>query len=743
MGRARGGQVWRDWLTVYGATLVAQVVQGVRSLAVAGLLGPQQFGLWKSLQLILFYSSWTDLGARRAVGRQIPFLRGAGQASASMGAQQAAWLLTLVPTILVALVLLFANHFTDDTTLARGLMVFAPVLLTTRVLIYLFEIANAEKAFSVRARGMVWLALLDGALAPLASWWGDVWLFMWSVTLVNTVISVYLARGLSFSARLAWSVPDLRQTMAIGLPITASAFAFDLIRTVDRSVIVALLGTEAVGYYGLAMVLFEVTSAVPFLFGQVLLPHLVERFGKDGDSDAVFRAAEDVIRIVSAILPVFLLVGWLLLPTATVWVLPAYVPGVDAARVLLCATVFLTVHAIASVVLVALRHLGVLVVLNGAGIVIGGGLSLAAAHAGFGITGVATAMLLTYWLIAAGSFLLAGTACRRSWLKLIGTYAWIHVPMAAAAGAGLLLEQVTLTRGLPTMLALLGAVGVPLNVVMAWLMCRAAVKAEASKPTDKARVFGPAGTLVADDLVAPYVVGPQADVEEADWRFLVPFDRESRVLWLGSRRPQSLTLTTPYRVLVLDNPAASTDAARGRVNARIKIRSDHLPFRSGSFNIVTVDLPLERWDGESLPDCLAEIRRILVPGGVLHLAVAGWSVQAGLSLADWRRWLPVPFEVFRARSRLRLLLRALEQRGFDCVRCYARLPSHVVPRYLFSCDDARSLEFLLSRFPTSAQPNAGMLPRLFRVGFWVLRRFQISLAPVMPGVSVVARGARS
>jgi O-antigen/teichoic acid export membrane protein/SAM-dependent methyltransferase len=743
MSGERSGQVWRDWLTVYGATLVAQAVQGVRSLAVAGLLGPQQFGLWKSLQLILFYSSWTDLGARRAVGRQIPFLRGAGQASASVGAQQAAWLLTLIPTVMVALALLFADHFTGDVTLARGLMVFAPVLLTTRVLVYLFEIANAEKAFAVRARGVIWLALLDGALAPLASWWGGVWLFMWSVTLVNAVITVYLARGLSFSARLAWSMPDLRQTMAIGLPITASAFAFDLLKTLDRTVIVALMGTESVGYYGLAMVLFEITSAVPLLFGQVLLPHLVERFGKDGDSDAVFRAAERIIRIVSAFLPVFLLVGWLLLPTATVWVLPAYVPGVEAARVLLWATVFLTVHAIASVVLVALRHLGVLVVLNGAGIVIGGGLCLVAAHAGFGITGVATAMVLTYGLIAAGTFVLAGTACQRSRLELIGTYAWIHVPMAFGVGAGLLLEQVTLSRGLPTMLVLLGTVGVPLNVVVGWLSYRAAVKPETDKPTEQSSVFGPGSTLVVDDLVAPYVVGPQADVEEADWRFLVPFDRESRVLWLGSRRPQSLTLMTPYRLLVLDNAAASTDAARGRVNAQIKMMSDHLPFRSGSLNIVTVDLPLERWRGESLSDCLAEIRRILVPGGVLHLAVAGWSVQAGVSLTDWRRWLPVPFEVLRARSRLRLLLRALEQRGFDCVRCYARLPSHVVPRYLFSCDDARSLAFLLSRFPTSVQPNAGMLPRLFRVGFWVLRRFRISLAPFMPGVSVVARGARS
>ncbi len=73
--RRRASQVWRDWLTLYGAMLGAQVISGVRSLAVAALLGPQQFGLWKSLQLALAYSAWSDCGALRGLGRQVPLGR--------------------------------------------------------------------------------------------------------------------------------------------------------------------------------------------------------------------------------------------------------------------------------------------------------------------------------------------------------------------------------------------------------------------------------------------------------------------------------------------------------------------------------------------------------------------------------------------------------------------------------------------------------------------------------------------
>src|SRR3990172_8232385 len=147
MSTRPGSKVWRDWLTVYGATLFAQAISGVRSLAVAALLGPQQFGLWKSLQLGLSYSAWSDFGALRGLGRQVPLLRGEGRMAEVEAVQRAAWTLLTVFTTAVAAALMGAGAWTSDATLGRGLMAMALVVLTTRILFYFFELATAQKAF--------------------------------------------------------------------------------------------------------------------------------------------------------------------------------------------------------------------------------------------------------------------------------------------------------------------------------------------------------------------------------------------------------------------------------------------------------------------------------------------------------------------------------------------------------------------------------------------------------------------
>ncbi len=419
MSRERGGQVWRDWFTLYGATLASQVVQGARSLAVAGLLGPQQFGLWKSLQLLLAYTKWSDLGALRGIAREVPLLRGAGRVEDAARAREAAWVLTLLPTAVITVLLVAVGARLQNVALGRGLMVFAPVLLSTRVLFYLFELANAEKAFERKSRAMVALALLDGLLAPLASWWGGVFWFMGSVALANVVVSAYLGRALRVSWRLSADLVQLRTLVAVGLPLAFSGMAFDILKTVDRFVLAFLLGTEAVGLYGLAMIVFDLTVMLPAIFGQVLLPHVVERFGKDNDGRVLFADVDRVVRVLAGVLPFALALGYILLPPATRLLLPAYAPGVPAAQILLWATFFVSIHTLSLVILVTLRRLRALIVINTLAVLLAAALCAVAVAAGFGITGVAAAMVAAYALSAVGEYVVAGLACGQATAALL------------------------------------------------------------------------------------------------------------------------------------------------------------------------------------------------------------------------------------------------------------------------------------------------------------------------------------
>jgi len=445
MSRQRSGQVWHDWSKLYGATLAGQAISGVRTLVVAGLLGPQQFGLWKSLQLVLSYSTWSDLGALRGLGRQVPLLRGEGRLAEAERVQRTAWTQLLGLTAAVTLALLAAGAWSSDSVLGSGLLFVAPVVLSTRVLFFFFELTNAQRAFGLKSRAVSILAVTDGLLAPLASWVGGVWLFMCSITATNVVVIGYLAVKLSFPWRLSWRLSDMTALSLVGFPIVIAGFVFELLRTVDRFVIVTFLGTEAVGYYGLAMIVFEMAVTVPVLFGQVMLPHMAEQFGRQGESTRLFDEAERVIVTVNRFLPFLLAVGWLILPSATRVLLPAYAPGTPAARILLWAPVFVTVPSIVSVVLITLRRCDVLILLHGAALVVAGLLCFGAVTAGFGVTGVAAAMVIAYGASAVSTFLVAGHLCRRGVTPLLRKLARVYQPVIIALAGAIVMEHGILT----------------------------------------------------------------------------------------------------------------------------------------------------------------------------------------------------------------------------------------------------------------------------------------------------------
>lgn len=98
-----------------------------------------------------------------------------------------------------------------------------------------------------------------------------------------------------------------------------------------------------------------------------------------------------------------------------------------------------------------------------------------------------------------------------------------------------------------------------------------------------------------------------------------------------------------------------------RAGARVEFRNaplESLPYPDASFDVVTISLALHHLPDELRPRCLAELRRVLVPGGRL-LAV---DVDRPESALDWLR----PISLLHAASKYRLSheLPALERAGF-------------------------------------------------------------------------------
>lgn len=483
--RQGSSQVWRDWFTLYGSVLVSQSVGIARSLAVARFLGPEAFGLWKLLQLIASYTRWADLGAVAGMTRQVPVFRGEGRASGGLAVQQAAWAMTVLPTAIVALGLVVAGIWTGDGPLGPALIAFASLLVSMRLLTYFDELAGSQKLFHLRSRATLGLALVDGVLAPIAAWYGGLVWFVCSISLTNALVASFLAVRQRVSLRISWNTPAIRALILVGGPMAVTRLLFELLNTADRTVIGAMLGAKAVGFYGLAMVVRDMAIMVPIVCSQVLLPHVAERFGRDRDPRALFDQIEHVTKIVTRLLPVPLGLLWFVLPGVAAWILPAYVPGVGAAQVLSWATLFFAIHSTASVVLVSLGRVTLLTIVHGGGALLGAALCAAAASAGLELVGVAWAMVATYAALAATVLVLAAMLCGRSASYGVGAFISLCAPGVCVL-AGVRLFGETLTRA--GTLATAGVLGVALALAVAllWPTVARELRASGASPEPKA-----------------------------------------------------------------------------------------------------------------------------------------------------------------------------------------------------------------------------------------------------------------
>jgi O-antigen/teichoic acid export membrane protein len=126
----------------------------------------------------------------------------------------------------------------------------------------------------------------------------------------------------------------IHESMKSGILISASGFIISLVTSVDRLMISTFLGTTNLGYFGLSLMLISVVSLIPAMASQVLYPRINFEFGQSHKNIA--ELSNYVLKppiILSLILPFLIGPIIFILPSLINFFLPAYIPGISAAKI--------------------------------------------------------------------------------------------------------------------------------------------------------------------------------------------------------------------------------------------------------------------------------------------------------------------------------------------------------------------------------------------------------------------------
>jgi len=377
-------------------------LQLVRGVLLASLLTPAEFGVVAVVGIVTSYSTYADLGLSAAVIRQIPIAEGAQDTAGVRIWRWYALFFKLaaefaLSAVLLGVVLLQWDSLRPD--LRFGLLTAAFVCVLQGVVVAQQTVFEAMRQFgrsAVLLTSFFGLNLVAGVLG--ARLMGTRGVFLGQVVAFAVAVVVGVALG-GWAAREPLQRERVRLLARIGIPLAVlNFFAYNLVY-VDQVMVAALLGRSSLGTYMMVLYVGSALGALPLALGGVVSPMLMERYGAEGNAEAIREYTWRPVRVLALALPPLIALMWIAAPAVVTLLLPLYAESIAPMRIYLTGLFFYCLNLGVSSTLLALnKHLfNVPIVIACIGVNVGLDIVFVG-HLGWGLNGIALGSAVTYFV---------------------------------------------------------------------------------------------------------------------------------------------------------------------------------------------------------------------------------------------------------------------------------------------------------------------------------------------------------
>ena len=386
-----------EFILFSASTLVYQASRLGVSLAVARWAGPDEFGVWNALNLLLLYGVLVSLGVPNGMNRDVPLLTGKGERDKAEQVANFSFLFVLFSSLVASLgVSLIAMSGFVSAEYRPALFWMGLLFFSWQIYQYFQWHLKCHIQFHFMSmQQFAFALLLPVVVLPLAYWW-RVPGFIAGQAVTALVLSYFIFRMTSFRINFSWRWEYFIPLVKIGFPIMAAGLLYSLLTTVDRWVILSYLGTEALGHYTLAILCLSVLSLLPGVVAQQMYPRMAFQYGQTGEKSLLLPLVIRQSLMATAVTVPVLAVVYISLPFLVEQFLPAYRLGIEPARILLLGLAFIPLAGGMGNFLNTVNKQLYYLAVQAAAVVINFGLNMMFVKMGWGLNGVATGAAISY-----------------------------------------------------------------------------------------------------------------------------------------------------------------------------------------------------------------------------------------------------------------------------------------------------------------------------------------------------------
>ncbi|MBI1798834.1 MAG: oligosaccharide flippase family protein [Candidatus Eisenbacteria bacterium] len=393
----------RDSIFFATSQYVFRVLLMARGLIAARLLGPVTYGAWNAIQLVMDYGMLATAGTFQGLDQTLPPRLVDGDAEAIRRTKSSGLFNVLLLSSLYAIgtvvYFTFSNGKIKYFWGMRGMIVAGVCVVLSNLGSYRINLLRAHNNMTAVSGWYLVQGVIGAGLALALMPRFGMWALLggWLVgTVIASIVSQWQARHIAPFAPQASS--ECLALLRAGAPMYLYS-ASVILRSLDRVIIIKCLNTISLGYYSLAVTAMTLLLYLPDSVSFVLYPQLLKRYREGGDRpEAVRSQVERTYQTLAVMTPVLCGVTFLWSRDLMFVLLPKFLPGLPALRLMCFGAGGIAFVGFSAIVLMTLRRQAFLVPVALAGSLLGAALDLVAVRLGSGITGVACATLIAYVL---------------------------------------------------------------------------------------------------------------------------------------------------------------------------------------------------------------------------------------------------------------------------------------------------------------------------------------------------------
>jgi O-antigen/teichoic acid export membrane protein len=414
------------------AQYLAKIISMPVPLVVARILGPQLYGVWTGVRVILSYSTATQVGTLQGMMTRIPYQQARGDTDSVANISNTVLKFNLITAGAGAILVLLASFILRhryEPVFILALQAAAILIFCKRIYAYHGYLLRAENRFGLLSRVIFLYGLLNAAFKVSLVMLMNIYGLFLSEILTYVVIIMYIRRNQTrhYSSGI-FDFKILMSSISVGLPLMLAGFAHTLHYTIDRLIVGLFLGSYSLGLYGFAMLIENLLGYIPTTIHQVLFPRIMAKISVAKDVAELKRFWYDPLNFLAHTITIPIGIAWLGAPLLIKYILPKYADALDVFRIISVSMYFISMPVTLRLFLIAMNKQTRLVFFSLAAIGINAGLSTTLIRTGYGIEGVAIATGISFFALGNGLLVYALSHLKRESRNTMNVFISLHLP---------------------------------------------------------------------------------------------------------------------------------------------------------------------------------------------------------------------------------------------------------------------------------------------------------------------------